>query len=70
MIGDGLSNKEMATALGISIGAVESHKTGLYAKIGSTSIAGVVKFGIRNGFISTAPRSRASTVTETEPANQ
>jgi DNA-binding NarL/FixJ family response regulator len=51
LIAEGLQNKEIAARLKITPKAVEFHKTRLYARIGVTSIAGAVRFAIREGYV-------------------
>jgi len=51
MIAEGLQNKEIAARLKITNKAVEFHRTRLYAKIGVTSIAGAVRYAIREKYV-------------------
>ena len=51
LIADGLPTKEIAERLGVSTKSVEFHKTRLYANIGVTSIAGAVRYAIREGYV-------------------
>jgi DNA-binding NarL/FixJ family response regulator len=45
------SNKEVATALGISIRTVETHRATLMRKLGVRSVAGLVRYAIRHHII-------------------
>lgn len=49
LISDGLSNKEMAAELNISVRTVEKYRLSLMAKLGIRTVAGLTKFAIRNG---------------------
>ena len=51
LIAEGLQTKEIAERLGLSTKSVEFHRTRLYANIGVTSIAGAVRYAIREGYI-------------------
>jgi len=48
LLGDGRSNKEIATALEISARTVETHRRNLMAKLRLHSIADVVRYALRN----------------------
>ncbi len=52
MIAEGLSNKQMARKLDISIKTVETHRTALMHKIGARTVAEVVRYSIRNNMTS------------------
>ena len=45
------SNKEIAAALGISVRAAETHRATLMRKLGINSLAGLVRYAIRNNII-------------------
>lgn len=45
------SNKEIATALGISVRTAETHRATLMRKLGINSLAGLVRYAIRNNII-------------------
>jgi DNA-binding CsgD family transcriptional regulator len=45
LIGDGLSGKEIATRLSISLKTVWSHKTSIRQKLNLHSIAGLIRYG-------------------------
>ena len=49
MIADGMSNKEIASALTMSVRTIEKYREILMAKLQIRSIAGLTKFAIRNG---------------------
>lgn len=51
LIGEGLSNQEIADKLFISIRTVESHKTNMMKKVNLRSSVDLVKFAIRNNLI-------------------
>jgi DNA-binding NarL/FixJ family response regulator len=51
LIAEGRSNKEVATALGIGIKTVETHRANVMAKLGLQSVADLVRYAIRNGII-------------------
>jgi DNA-binding NarL/FixJ family response regulator len=52
LIAEGLSSKETASELGISIRTVESHRANLMEKLGIHKISGLVRFAIREGLLS------------------
>lgn len=47
----GLSSKQIAVALGLSIKTVEFHKGNIYSKLGCRAAVSVVRHAIRVGFI-------------------
>ena len=51
LLAEGKSNKEIAGALSISIRTVEAHRASLLDKLGIDSIAGLIRYAIRNGII-------------------
>jgi DNA-binding NarL/FixJ family response regulator len=51
LIGEGLSNKEMARRLGISVHTVKFHLEALFTKLDATSRAEAVTKGLRGGVI-------------------
>ena len=51
LLADGMSNKEAATRLQISIRTVESHRINISRKLGFNSIAKLVHYAIRNGIV-------------------
>lgn len=51
LFAEGLSNKEIATQLCISVRTVESHKNHIMRKLGLKSVVDLVKFAIRTGII-------------------
>jgi RNA polymerase sigma factor (sigma-70 family) len=54
-IAEGSSNKEIATALGISVRTVESHRDSLMRKVGIKSVAGLTRLALRSGLVSDEP---------------
>jgi DNA-binding NarL/FixJ family response regulator len=50
-VAEGLGNKQVATALGISVKTVESHRRNIMRKLGLKSTADLVRYAVRNGFI-------------------
>ncbi len=51
LIAGGLSSKEIAVSLGISLKTVDSHRSNLMEKLDLHKVAGLVRFAIRNGLI-------------------
>lgn len=51
MLAEGSSNKEVATALNISVNTVETHRATIMRKLGITSIVELVHYAVRNKFI-------------------
>lgn len=51
LIADGKSNKEAATALGISTRTAETHRAAIMRKLNISSTPGLVRFAIRNSII-------------------
>jgi DNA-binding NarL/FixJ family response regulator len=47
----GRSNKEVASGLGLSVKTVESHRTNVMRKLGVHSVAGLVRFAVREGLV-------------------
>jgi len=50
-IAQGLSNKEIASALGIAVRTVETHREHIMRKLNIHSVAGLTKFAISKGLI-------------------
>ncbi len=48
---EGQANKTVAKALGISVKTAETHRARIMRKLGMKSLADVVRYAIRNGFI-------------------
>ncbi len=48
-IAEGMSNKEIASHLGLGVRTVETHRDRLMRKLGIHSVAGLTKFAIRHG---------------------
>lgn len=51
-IAEGASNKDIASALGISVRTVETHRDSLMKKLGIHSVAGLTRFALRCGLVS------------------
>jgi len=51
LLAEGKSNKEVATALGISVKTAETHRTNILRKLDLHSISEVVRYAIRNKII-------------------
>lgn len=51
LLAEGLSNKEIAARLDISVKTAETHRTNIMRKIGAHSLADVVRYAIRNGIV-------------------
>jgi two-component system nitrate/nitrite response regulator NarL len=51
-IAEGLSNKEIASHLGVGVRTVETHRERIMRKLNIHSVAGLTKFAITNGLIS------------------
>jgi DNA-binding NarL/FixJ family response regulator len=52
LIAEGLSTKEIATALGVSARTADSHRARLMEKLGIHKASGLVRFAIREGLVS------------------
>lgn len=52
LIAEGLSSKEVAQSLGISVKTIETHRTKILQKLGAHSVTEIVRYAIRNGLIS------------------
>ena len=51
MIAEGKSTKDIASLLGISVKAAESHRTRLMHKLGIHEIASLVRYALRQGIV-------------------
>lgn len=51
LLASGESNKEVATELNLSVKTVDSHRTNLMRKLRVTSLAGLLRYAIREGLI-------------------
>jgi DNA-binding NarL/FixJ family response regulator len=51
LLAEGKSNKEVAAALGVSVRTAETHRARLLRKLGLDSVAGLVRYAIRNCII-------------------
>jgi two-component system, NarL family, response regulator NreC len=51
LLAEGKSNKENAMALGISIRTIETHRATVMRKLRVESLAGLVRYAVRNGII-------------------
>jgi len=50
-IADGLSNKEIASRLGVGVRTVETHRERIMRKLNIHSVAGLTKFAIAQGYV-------------------
>jgi DNA-binding NarL/FixJ family response regulator len=53
LIAEGRSNKEMARLLDASVKTIENHRASLMERLDIHDVAGLVRYAIRNGLIST-----------------
>jgi DNA-binding NarL/FixJ family response regulator len=51
LIAEGLSNKEIAASLGLSVRTVDSHRAALMEKLGIHKVSGLVRYAIREGLL-------------------
>jgi DNA-binding NarL/FixJ family response regulator len=51
LLAEGKSNKEVAGALGISVRTAETHRASILRKLSLDSVAGLVRYAIRNKLI-------------------
>ncbi len=51
LIAEGLSNKEIASRLDLSVKTVETHRTELMERLGIHGVAGLVRYAIRGGLV-------------------
>ncbi len=51
LMAQGLSSKQIAVAMGLSIKTIEFHKGNIYGKLGCRAAVSVVRHAIRVGFI-------------------
>jgi DNA-binding NarL/FixJ family response regulator len=51
LLAEGKSNKENATTLGISIRTIETHRATVMRKLRVQSLAGLVRYAVRNGIV-------------------
>ena len=51
LLAEGKSNKEVAEALGISVRTAETHRASILRKLNLDSVAGIVRYAIRNKII-------------------
>ena len=56
LLAEGKSNKEIASALGIAVSTVETHRAKIMSKLGLHSLAELIHHAIREGIVS-APRA-------------
>lgn len=54
-IADGMSNKEIASQLGVGVRTVETHRERIMRKLDIHNVAGLTKFAIVRGFVSLPP---------------
>src|SRR6187402_425348 len=53
LIAEGYSTKEIAFALGVSVKTVETHRAQMKERLGIYNVAGLVRYALRIGLIST-----------------
>ncbi len=51
LIAEGLSSKEIANMLGVSLKTVDSHRSNLMEKLDIHKVSGLVRFAIRAGLV-------------------
>lgn len=51
LIAEGLSSKEIASDLGVSLKTIDSHRSNLMEKLDIHKVSGLVRFAIRVGLI-------------------
>jgi DNA-binding NarL/FixJ family response regulator len=51
LIAEGLSSKEIAKELGVSLKTIESHRANLMDKLDIHKVSGLVRFAIRVGLV-------------------
>jgi two-component system, NarL family, response regulator NreC len=51
MIAEGLSNKEIAAALRLSVRTIDSHRASMMEKLGIHKVSGLVRYAIREGLL-------------------
>ena len=67
LVGEGLSNKSIATHLGVSVRTVEGHMNHIFAKLGLEARTELVRFALTNGLSSTAETGQPSVPATAEP---
>jgi DNA-binding NarL/FixJ family response regulator len=55
-IAEGLSNKEIACRLNVSVRTIETHRERLMRKLNIHSVAGLTKYAVRKGLVPLPPR--------------
>jgi DNA-binding NarL/FixJ family response regulator len=68
LIAHGRTNKEIATALGLSVGTIDTHRANLMRKLKIRNIAGLVVYAFRTGLIK-LPREARTTATDAASAD-
>jgi DNA-binding NarL/FixJ family response regulator len=63
-IADGLSNKQLATRLGISARTIETHRNHIMRKLNIHTVAGLTRFAIAEGLVVLAETSNRNSSTE------
>ncbi len=51
LLAEGMTNKEVATVLGISVKTAETHRSNIMRKLGLHSVSGLVRYALRNHII-------------------
>jgi len=69
LLAEGMGNKEVASALGISPKTVESHRSAIMRKLGLHSIAEIVHYAIHNKLVEPRP-GRQSPTLKSQPKHQ
>ena len=57
LIAEGQPNKQVASELGVSFKTVDKHRQNLMAKLDIHDIAGLTRYAIAEGIITSSPRS-------------
>jgi DNA-binding NarL/FixJ family response regulator len=69
LLAEGMGNKEVASALGISPKTVESHRSAIRRKLGLHSIAEIVHYAIHNKLVESRP-GRHRPTSKSQPRHQ
>ena len=51
LIAEGLSSKEIASELGVSLKTIDSHRSNLMEKLDIHKVSGLVRYAIREGLV-------------------
>jgi DNA-binding NarL/FixJ family response regulator len=55
LIAQGLSTKEIAHRLGLSVKTIETHRTEIMERLEIRDVAGLTRYAVRKGLVSAAP---------------